>query len=170
MPEELFDIINENNQPLSFTKPRKEVHKTLQYWHRAVHIWIINSNKKILVHLRSLSVDANPGKWQSFFGGHLQAGQDYQNSAIQEIKEELGLNITSDQLISLHIRKSERVKHFSQVYILSWDGDISDLQFDKNEIESAIWLSVNELQDKIDQGEFCNTLDEKVIEYINGLN
>ena len=138
MLEELLNIFDENNQSLGFTKPRKEVHQTLQYWHRAVHLWIINSDKKILCHQRSKTVDADPGKWQSFFGGHLQAGQDYITSATQELKEELGLDVKPDQLVPIHIRKSQRAKHNSQVYVLRWDGDINDLQIDKNEIESNI--------------------------------
>lgn len=167
MPEELFDIFDENNQPLGFTKPRKEVHQTLQYWHRAVHLWIINSNKEILCHQRPKIVDADSGKWQSFFGGHLKAGQDYQTSAIEELKEELGLEIKPNQLIPIHIRKSQRAKHNSQVYILIWNGDINNLQPDKNEVDSIKWLLAEKLQKEIDQGKYCNTIDNKVTEYIN---
>src|SRR3989338_4254579 len=130
MPEELFDIVDENNQPLGFTKPRKVVHKTLRYWHRAVHLWIVNSNKEMLCHQRAKTVDADPGKWQSFFGGHLKAGQDYPTSAIQELKEELGLEVKPSRLAPIHIRKSKRYKHNSQVYVLKWDGNIRDLQID----------------------------------------
>jgi len=167
MSEELFDIFDENNQPLGFTKPRKEVHASVQYWHRATQIWITNPRKEILCQLRSAFQDVNPNKWMSFFGGHLKSGQDYLVSAVQEIKEEIGLDIEPNQLIPLGVKKNEEHKHFSQVYILQWDSEVGSLRLDKNEIESIKWLSVDELQKEIDQGKYCNTIDDKVIEYIN---
>jgi hypothetical protein len=42
MPEEQFDIYDQNNQPLNIVKPRSEVH-TEGDWHRTIHIWILNS-------------------------------------------------------------------------------------------------------------------------------
>lgn len=171
MTEELFDIFDENNQPLGFTKPRKEVHQTLRYWHRATQIWITNSRKEILCQLRSAFQDVNPSKWMSFFGGHLKTGQDYLASAVQETKEEIGLDIKPSQLIPIGVKKNEKHKHFSQTYILQWDGEAGSLRLDKNEIESIKWLSVDELQKEINQGKYCNTIDDKVIEYINnGIN
>jgi isopentenyldiphosphate isomerase len=116
--EEFFDIVDENNIPLDFSKSRKEVHDALQYWHRATHIWIVNNKNQILCQQRSLSKDANPGKWQSFFGGHLKTGQTYLDNAVEELSEELGLLIKPKELIPIHILKSDKAKHFGQVFVL----------------------------------------------------
>lgn len=41
MAEDLFDIVDENNQPLGFTKTRSEAHQG-DFWHRTVHLYLVN--------------------------------------------------------------------------------------------------------------------------------
>lgn len=165
MNNETFDLVDENNNPINLTKSRDKVHQNLTDWHRATHIWIVNSKKQVLCQQRSLKKDANPGKWQSFFGGHLKSGETYKQNAIQELKEELGINIINN-LHTLYIRKSETAKHFAQVYVLKLDRDISKLSFNDQEVEQVKWFSVENLKEAINQQEFCNSLDERVIEFI----
>lgn len=167
MPEELFDIVNENNQSLHIQKSRTMVHGSEPAWHRTTHIWIINDKKEMLCQQRSLTKDANPGKWQSFFGGHLKAGQTYEQNAVEELKEELGINANSRDLIPLYIRKSESAKHFAQVYVLRWDGSINDLHFDDDEVVKIMWFSQDELEKGIAGGQFCNAIDGRVIGYLS---
>ena len=164
---ELFDIVNEKNNSLGFTKPREEVHKNLEYWHRTTHIWIVNTQDQILCQQRSSKKDANPGKWQSFFGGHLRAGESYEENAISELKEELGIEVDTSQLIPLYIRKSETSKHFGQVYILVINKNVEELKIDKEEIEKVEWASLVDLEESIKAGEYCNGIDDKVVEWIS---
>ena len=49
--EEYFDVLDEEGRPSGVTKPKSEVH-TKGYWHRTVHIWIINENNEILLQKR----------------------------------------------------------------------------------------------------------------------
>ena len=92
MQEELLEIMDENNQPLGFSKLRSQVHKDGD-WHRVVHIYVTNNVGEFLVHLRSPNKDLNPGKWDTRFGGHVKAGSDYDDSAITELFEEIGLRV-----------------------------------------------------------------------------
>ena len=55
---ELLDVIDEEGNVLG-TKDRKEVYKDGDL-HRTVHIWIINSNKELLVQKRSPKKDTYP--------------------------------------------------------------------------------------------------------------
>jgi isopentenyl-diphosphate delta-isomerase type 1 len=164
---ESFDIVDENNLPLGNTKSRSEVHTSKNYWHRATHIWIVNEKNEILCQQRSMIKDVFPGKWQSFFGGHLKAGQTYKDNAIEELKEELGLNIRENNLQCVHVLKSEPAKHFGQVYILRWDGNTDDLHFDDNEVKSVKWFTIDALKQRMLTGDFCNKLDEKVKETLS---
>lgn len=168
MPEELFDIVGENNQPTDEQKPRSVVHGEMTDWHRTTHIWIVNDKNEILCQQRSLAKDANPGKWQSFFGGHLKAGQTYEKNAVEEIREELCINAAPKDLIPLYVRKSESAKHFGQVYLLRWNGKVEDLSFDDGEVEQIAWFDIARLRKAIAEEQFCNSLDEKVIEYLEG--
>lgn len=165
--EEFFDIVDENNEPLNLKKSRKEVHDTMRYWHRVTHIWIVNDNGSILCQERSLSKDANPGKWQSFFGGHLKAGQTYFDNALEELSEELGLFVEPKELTAVHILKSDKAKHFGQVFTLHWNGGVKDLHFKDNEVASVQWMTLDEIRTKMKEGLFCNNIDPEVEKLID---
>lgn len=113
-----------------------------------------------------MSKDSNPGMWQSFFGGHLKAGEGYESNALNELNEELGLTITANLLVPLYVKKSDKAKHFSQVFALIWNGDISDLSFRDDEVEQVKWTDFNELERMIGEGKFCNSVDPSVKAFI----
>lgn len=107
MSQEFFDIVDENNVPTGEIKSRDLVHAEKKDWHRAVHIWIINDRGEILCQQRSWKKDGNPGKWQSFFGGHVKSGQTIEDCLKEELLEEVGIDITATgkQLVFLNIRR-----------------------------------------------------------------
>lgn len=167
--EELFDIFDENNLPTGMVKSRSIVHKELTQWHRVTHIWVVNKNKEVLCQRRSLKKDANPWKWMSFFGGHLKAGETFEESALAELYEEIGLSINEKDLIFIRLDKYAPARHFTNVYIVLWDGDIGQLSFNDEEVDEVEWMSIETLKEKIEKWEFCNWTDGKVLEYINSI-
>ena len=58
---EYLDILDKSGNKTGEKKPRKEVHSK-GYWHKGVHIWIINSNRELLVQRRSSNKDVYPNK------------------------------------------------------------------------------------------------------------
>jgi len=115
------------------------------YWHRTSHIWIINSQNQILCQRRSLLKDSNPGKWESFFGGHMVAETDYADNAVTELKEELDIIIKKDELYLFMKYKCESGKEFQSVFILHWDGNIEILKLEKDEIDQVKWMPIEKL-------------------------
>lgn len=168
MPQEFFDIVDENNIPTGETKSRDLVHREKKDWHRAVHIWIINNRGEILCQQRSWKKDGNPGKWQSFFGGHVKSGQTIDDCLKEELLEEVGIDITKTkkQPVFLNIRRWEVAKHFGYTYFLEWDGTIENVIFNDGEVEQVIWMDIVSLQAKIDEGDFCNIITDSVREYL----
>lgn len=167
MSEEIFDIYDENNQPTGVQKLRSIVHADLKDWHRVTHIWVVNDKGEILCQQRSMKKDANPGKWQSFFGGHLKAGQTYESNALAELNEELGLNIETKDLIPIRNSKDEDVKHFGQVYLVKWNGAGEGLHFNDGEVEQVKWMGVDEIREGEERGEFASVLDEQILDFIS---
>jgi|SRR2546429_3819557 len=166
MREEVFDIYDENNNPIGIQKLRSVVHAKLKDWHRATHIWIVNDKGQILCQQRSMKKDANPGKWQSFFGGHLKAGQTYESNASAELNEELGLDIKVEDLVPIRNSKDEDVKHFGQVYLVKWNGDIGDLHFNDGEVEQVKWMYGDEIKAGERRGVYASNLDEEILKKI----
>jgi isopentenyldiphosphate isomerase len=67
---ELLKCFDENGNMIA-PKMRKEAHaKPYRIWHGVTAIWLINSKGQILCTRRSRKNEGNPGKWQTYVGGH----------------------------------------------------------------------------------------------------
>jgi isopentenyl-diphosphate delta-isomerase len=92
MAEEIFDVVNERDEVIGLA-PRREVHAR-GLWHRAVHVLVFNARGEIFLQKRSLKKDIAAGKWDSSASGHLDTGEAYDDGAVREVREEIGLNLT----------------------------------------------------------------------------
>lgn len=165
--EEILEIVDENDQPLGYTKSRAAVHKDNLEWHRTSCIWVVNNKKEILCQkINPLKEPSFKDKWVSNFGGHLHVGQDYLISAIAELEEEIGLKVTPNELHFIENRPSEKYKHHLCTYVLWWNGDLDDLVFNDGEVAEAKWFTIEKLFKMKEAGDLKNSIREKVIEFI----
>lgn len=86
---EMFDVVDEQNRVLRVAS-RHEVH-TQGLLHRAVHIFVFNRAGELFLQRRSRWKDVHPLAWDSSAAGHLNAGDDYDETAGRELLEELGV-------------------------------------------------------------------------------
>lgn len=145
--KELLFVVDEFNNPIE-PKPRDEVHKN-GYWHRVAHIWILNSEQEILCQKRSLLKDMNPGKWEPFFGGHMAPEEDYLTNAQNELQQELGIEATKMNLHQYSVYKNLRVKEFQGIYSLIWNGELSTLRLEEDEVDQVMWIALEEVYDTL---------------------
>jgi len=95
---EMFDVVDENDRVLRRAS-RHDVHKN--HWrHRAVHIFVFNRAGELFLQKRSRWKDAHPSRWDSSAAGHVNAGDDYQQTAIREVGEELGALVDRVELLA----------------------------------------------------------------------
>ncbi|MFA6304993.1 MAG: NUDIX domain-containing protein [Patescibacteria group bacterium] len=147
--KEYFDIVDANNQPTGEKRLRSEAH-TLGLWHRTVHIYFfrqVAGHLEFLVHLRSKNVDSHPDNWDTRFGGHLKAGETYEQAALSEVEDEVGLKINVSSLIKglVRVNNKENNREFSQVYYYEFLGEPDDLLFKDDEVQSVKWLKASEI-------------------------
>ncbi len=88
-PDEIFDICDADDRVIGQAR-RADVHAQ-QLLHRAVHVWVIRSDGRLVTQRRSASKDQYPCVLTSSASGHLDAGEDYLTAAVRELGEELGL-------------------------------------------------------------------------------
>jgi 16S rRNA (adenine1518-N6/adenine1519-N6)-dimethyltransferase len=86
---ERFPIVDENDQEIG-TATRQEVHEN-NFRHRAVHILIFNGTGELLLQKRSPWKDRHPLVWDSSAAGHVEANEQYDETAARELDEELGV-------------------------------------------------------------------------------
>jgi isopentenyldiphosphate isomerase len=101
---EYIDVLTEEGKPIGQSVPRSEVHAK-GLWHQAVHVWIINSKGEILIQKRSAIKESSPGLWDISAAGHMSAGESVLEAVHKEISEELGIKISSDDLIEIGVVK-----------------------------------------------------------------
>lgn len=97
MGEEWFDVVDADDRVIG-QAPRSRVHAE-KLLHRAVHLFVFNSQGEFLLHLRSESKDQYPLTYTSSASGHLGVGESYEAAAERELEEELGLR---GEIVRLH--------------------------------------------------------------------
>ena len=96
---ELFAVVDENDNIVS-QAARIEVHGN-NLRHRAVHVFIFNGKGELFLQKRSRWKDRHPLLWDSSAAGHVNAGEDYDETAIRELEEELGVTATLTRVVKL---------------------------------------------------------------------
>jgi len=112
-----------------------------------VIISIQNSKGEFLMQKR---VPRKGGNW-GVTGGHPKAGETPIQGAITEVKEELGLDITADELTVFSEGFDGSVCY--KMYYLNKDFDAETLDIQKEELTEARWFSIEKLQSMVDSKE-----------------
>ena len=154
---ELFDVIDSEGNPTGQIVSREKAHEE-GIPHRTAHIWIIREKEgrvQILLQKRSQNKDSFPGKFDTSSAGHIQAGDEPLESALRELKEELGISAVPDQLhfagtFPISFAKEFHGKIFRDeevafVYIYKEPVNTDELILQTEEVESVQWFDLEEV-------------------------
>ena len=61
--------------------------------HRIVHVLIFNEKGEMALQLRSKKKKFAARHWSTVVGGHVQAGENYEQAALREMEEEVGVKL-----------------------------------------------------------------------------
>jgi isopentenyldiphosphate isomerase len=137
MPEEIFDVVNECDEVID-RKPRSEVHAR-GLLHRAIHVLVFNSRGEIFLQKRSMKKDRQPGVWDSSSSGHVDSGENYDETAVRELREEIGLELKAPPQKLFKIDAcAETDAEFVRIYRCESDGPF---QLHPDEIETGGWFT-----------------------------
>lgn len=141
--EELFDVVDEHNRVID-VQPRSEVHR-LKLRHRAAHIFLFRSDGRMLIHYRSANKEEFPSVWTSSASGHVSAGEGYYESAVRELREELGIDATLQQLADFDACP-ETSNEFTVLFVATSDAQVTA---DPEEITETRWLFPAEIDKEL---------------------
>jgi isopentenyldiphosphate isomerase len=137
MPEEIFDVVNDCDEVID-RKPRSEVHAR-GLLHRAIHVLVFNSRGEIFLQKRSMKKDRQPGVWDSSSSGHVDSGENYDETAVRELREEIGLELKAPPQKLFKIDAcAETDAEFVWIYRCESDGPF---QLHPDEIETGGWFT-----------------------------
>ena len=95
--EELVDVLDERGMYTGKTETRANCSKE-GLWHKAVCVFIINSNEQLLLQKRSANKKTWPNIWDVTAGGNVLAGEFGFQAIIRECKEELGIELNKNDI------------------------------------------------------------------------
>lgn len=93
---EILDVVDDADRVMGQAS-RAEAHATVLK-HRAVHIFLFNERGELFIQQRAATKDTFPGRYDSSASGHVDRGEDYDASAVRELREELGLSVPAECL------------------------------------------------------------------------
>jgi isopentenyl-diphosphate delta-isomerase type 1 len=96
---EILEVVDADDRVVG-TATRAEIHR-LGLLHRAVHIFIFNKSGDIYVQRRSASKDRHPSKLDSSAAGHVDPGESYEQTAVRELEEELGIRADVKEILQV---------------------------------------------------------------------
>lgn len=152
--EELFDVLNEKGEYTGKVETREKCHKE-GLWHKAVVVFIINSEGQVLLQRRSANKKMWPNMWDITAGGHVLAGEFGFESIIRECKEELEIELNKNDITFIGATTSTNVKgeivnnHFNEYYIANKELDETKLKLQEEEVSEVKWIDKNEIIEKI---------------------
>ncbi|MBO1512557.1 NUDIX hydrolase [Metabacillus bambusae] len=133
---------------------RKEVHKK-GYWHETFHCWFISSeegNNHLYFQLRSAAKKDYPGLLDVTAAGHLLVNESI-HDGIREVREELGLNLSINDLFSLDVIKDCLVgeeffdNEFCHVFLYEYQHRFNDFNLQKEEVSGIVKVKVIDFQE-----------------------
>lgn len=141
---EYLDILDEKGKKTGEKKLREEVHSK-GYWHKGVHIWIINDKGELLVQRRSKNKDVYPNKLYISVAGHPVSGENELESIKREFLEEIGVSLDLDKLEYLFTFSQKVIENdgkfldnqFYDVYLVKMDLEINKLRLQKDEVSEV---------------------------------
>lgn len=176
-PMELFDLLDEQGNPTGMVKERSMVHLEGDL-HRTAHVWIVRRKQQrwqVLLQKRSKNKDAFPGCYDISSAGHVPAGQEYKESALRELSEELGILAKPQELLEIGQHRGRIESEFygkpfrndelSMIYLYANPVDISDLKLQASEVEFVIWQDLSECLEKVSakDKQYCIWEDELIM-------
>lgn len=170
-PMELIDILNPDGTVSGRVGERTVIHREGSF-HRTSHTWLVRGNRQtgydVLLQKRAEGKDAFPGCYDISSAGHIPAGSDALESAVRELKEELGIEVSEEELHFVGTLEASietefygklfRNHELSTVFVLKKDVDIASLRLQEEEVESVRWIGLEDCMQGIHGKSFENCL------------
>lgn len=166
---EYLDVCDEKGQPAGGIVSREKAHRD-GIRHRRAHVWVIREEKgriQVLLQKRSANKESFPGMYDTSSAGHIPAGCEPLDSALRELREELGIEAGDGQLCYIGAicnryeaqfrGKIFRDNEYCSVYLYREPLDAESLHLQAEEVERVDWFDLEQVREEIEHSRerFC---------------
>jgi len=162
-PDEIVALVDENDEIVGESR-RLDVHLK-GFMHREVAVAIVNSKGQMLMHKR-----ADNGQWDPSAAGHFPKDFSYEEAAVKEVEEELGIMIEQSELKEIcyqvfrnRIDDAKDNNRFVKAFMVVRDMDIEEFNIDPGEVAEVRWMGKEEIDSIANSDEKAMTTAARVI-------
>lgn len=155
---EYIDVLTPEGKLAGTNKSKKQIHIDGD-WHRAVHIWIINSKDEVLMQRRSKTKLNYPNLLDTSVAGHISSGENSLETAIREIEEEIGISMQQEELIYLGEVTQQKISNndsyidneYVDIYLVEKKIKISSMKMQKSEVDDLCYVPLDTLETWVEE-------------------
>ncbi len=141
---EIWDLLDENGNITGKTVEKKSgIRIPNGMYHQGADVWIINSEKKILIQKRAPQKKLEPNLW-AMTGGSVIKGESSLDTIKRETKEELGIELEVEKAIKIHHYKTGNV--WLDEYIVEQEIDLNDVIMQAEEVSDVKFATFDEIE------------------------
>ena len=150
---EFLDVFNKLGESTGESIERNIVHNK-GLFHKSIHVWIVNDKGELLVQRKNSNKKTYPNMLDTSFAGHVSSGEKLIDAVLREGKEELGLDIETQNLKYLFscVSEKEIIKNeyfeneINDVYLYEKNITPDDCTFSDDEVAEVKLIHFTELE------------------------
>lgn len=153
MENEMLKVFNADRKQIGVAT-REEVHR-MGHWHEVFHCWFVSREAGVdylyLQHRCEMKKDY-PNLLDITVAGHLLAHETIYDG-VREIKEEIGIEVSFDKLVSLgvieyHVTKENFIdKELANVFLYESTQCFDDFTLQKEEVSGMVKVELDDFED-----------------------
>lgn len=138
--EELVQIVDRDNRETGIaTRGRMRAEGLI---HRSTYLLVFHSRGELYVQKRTPTKDVYPGYYDVAAGGVVLAGETYEQGAVRELAEELGIRDVQLRTLFDFYFEEGTCRVWGRAFSCVWDGEIT---LQAEEIESGEFVAPEEI-------------------------
>ncbi len=153
---EMIDVLTPEGEPTGVRKPKPDIHRDGE-WHRAIHVWIVTPDNRLLLQRRSIRKENNPGLWDVSAAGHISAGEDVLDSAVREVQEELGITVPRNELRHIGTLRESCIlndgryldNEFHEIFMVRRNVELRDLVLQPSEVDEVALVTPDQFRKRV---------------------
>ena len=137
---ETLTVVDQNDQVLGFSTKEDILRRGLNY--RCVQVFLFNAKEQLLICRRPAEKKKFAGQFAASAMGHVRRGEDYEQAAQREMKQELGVDVRIRKAAKFSLMDKQ-----NRVFQEIWHGALSEeIEPDETEVAESKYVGLQDLR------------------------